>query len=164
MEISISGWDYQDIPGEAIVIPNTNIEKGEVTFNEYVAKCTLDDSEDIAHAQDKDDEVVVLNTETNAEHKFSRTRYRACCNPVFFKYNDETFVIINTNLSTLTVYNAKTGAYVTNISAPEMMTAILGDRDSTQEFHLFGWVWGPHESYCSINIDEIMSGLATQPQ
>jgi hypothetical protein len=120
-----------------------------------IAKCVMCVNYcDLPHSNVSNDMVVV------GEHSYSRTRYRACCNPAFFVYKGVTYVIVNTDLSTLTVYNTDTGQAVTKIGAPEMMTAILGYKNNPLKFHLFGWMWGPHELECSVDMERIMSSLA----
>jgi hypothetical protein len=134
----------------------------EFKFNGYTAKCLMTDVEDRAlhYAKHADDTVTVNG------YSYPRTRYRACCNPAFFVLDDTTYVIVNTGLGKLDVYNVETGTQVKRIDdddiddgtcrVPEIMTAIFGYKDDPLKFHLFGWGWGPYTVDCSLDMRDIM--------
>lgn len=88
---------------------------------------------------------------------FKRTRYRACCSPVIIHQDDVAYILINTDLNTLTVYRLPEGEKVYDIPAPEMMTAILPDEEDPDILHLFGWIWSPIEIHCNINFRDILA-------
>ena len=116
----------------------------------YVARCTL------AHPPDVDPHMSTPASDivTVGRHQFQRTRYRACCNPFFIEHGGKVYVIINSGPSTLSIYEADSGALYKTIQAPEFMVAICGDKNG-QKLHLFGWDWGPHENYQCVTISDL---------
>jgi hypothetical protein len=156
----IGGWNYGDydvdvttlVPPTLIHVGETNAAdgtfEGEVRYNNYTARCVLAEPANVnAHASLPNDFVHV------GPHAFSRTRYRACCNPVFVTWEAQTYVLINTDLNTLTLYHADTGAeIIKKIRAPEMMVGIYMDAHDPLLLHLFGWFWSPIEEYTKLHI------------
>lgn len=163
-KFSIGGWYYGDykVPIETLEPPllhqlseqNENgYFEGEVRHAQYSARCTLAQPDDI------DSSVSLTNDNVQVgPYTFLRTRYRACCNPVFITWQTKTYILINTELSILTLYDVDTGAEViAKIYAPEMMVAIYTDKNNPFLLHLFGWFWSPIEQYFALDLKALFS-------
>ena len=100
--------------------------EGEIHHGDtYVARCTLAQPPDVdPHMSTPTSDVVTIG-----RHKFQRTRYRACCNPFFIENDGKVYVIINSGLGTLSIFEADSGVLYKSIPAPEFMVAICGDKN-----------------------------------
>jgi hypothetical protein len=176
MSVILSGWCYDeagpDVTMDDLVSPTFKYEQqgvyhqNEIEYRGYTARFThvnaVENEAEIEHSV-LDNDLVEVRSPSGNVFTCSRTRYRSCCNPLFFEYTREperlerpgTYVIVNTGLRELTVYNADTGAVVSCTKyAPEMMVAMYYDK-AGQSLHLFGWMWQPTEIYCEINISRL---------
>ena len=112
-------------------------------------------TEDITKGMTQYDEILIFGDGITIPLKLYRTRYRACCEPVFFVRDNVNYVMINTELCKMSIYELPSGKLYTTVSCPEIMVTVRRHADNNQHYIAYGWMWGPYEQTNTINMDNV---------
>jgi hypothetical protein len=128
----ISGWHYEEDSLNMLIYKtepikqNMNADAAITSPNgKFKFTCEYQDADKISPHQSKEkDSIIVKGDNIDGELVFSRTRYRACCEPLFVEVDGYTFLLVNTDLRKMSVYLLPSGKEISVLRAPEMMVSI----------------------------------------
>ena len=151
-------FNREEITGQQDVFHVGNIWSPD---EDYYAHCIFPDRHktDIAHScygRAVPDEVTIHSA--NHELLFSVTRHRArhCCTPVFFNYQGDVYVLINTDYQEVTLFNmAGKPQGHHELEHVEFITNIVQLTET--KFQVNGWLWHPAETTEDIDITDMLS-------